>query len=521
MKLLIVDDEMPIRKGLEHGIDWAAIGIDQVFSAENGLVALDLCHKHKPELVITDIRMPGINGLELSQQILRLYSPVRIIILSGYSEFSYAQEALKIGVADYLLKPIDEEQLRTKVNLCRQEILRETTEAQLHDDYVRFHQQKKRKVLLKEGRVLLNPDLVELAGFAGLRTIDRVMVACISIDNISEDKRLPALDYLSTMFLPLESKQITQLYHDERAIFVLVPGELQSRSLSILQDWQEHINAIMSNQFFTSVSIAISEVGTLALAAVFCTQAELAIAHRLYMGKAAFIRWEEVKSIAGSAEHLRLPREKIADCVDVLRSDLMKEILAECFSTFRKMQITATEPLTMFCLELKSLILSIFKNKGLSEDLLLDSDFLKAETLRGYATVDGYEQWAFTLCEKTISAVRSLTGKICSKEIMRAIEYIQKNYKKDISLASVADHVGKSKNYFSTLFKQEVGVSFVEYVNSIRIREACRLLLATEKLSYEIATDVGFCNYKYFSTVFRKQMDCSPDRYRREARLHK
>ena len=155
MKLLIVDDEMPIRKGLEHGIDWAAIGIDQVFSAENGLVALDLCHKHKPELVITDIRMPGINGLELSQQILRLYSPVRIIILSGYSEFSYAQEALKIGVADYLLKPIDEEQLRTKVNLCRQEILRETTEAQLHDDYVRFHQQKKRKVLLKEGRVLL------------------------------------------------------------------------------------------------------------------------------------------------------------------------------------------------------------------------------------------------------------------------------------------------------------------------------------------------------------------------------
>lgn len=521
MKLLIVDDERPIRSGLEHGINWASIGIDQVFSAENGLEALDLCHKHKPELVITDIRMPGISGLELSQQILRMYSPVRIIILSGYSEFSYAQEALKLGVADYLLKPIDEEQLLAKVNLCRQAILRETTQSQLQNDYVRFHQQKKRKLLLKEGRVLGNPELMELAGFAGMRTIDRVMVACVSLDNIAEEKRMTALDYLSTALLSLEEKQIVSLYHDDRSIFVLVPGELYARSLAILRSWQENINLMLGNQFSTSVSIAISEVGTLALTGIFCTQADLAINHRLYIGGACFIRWEDVKSVAGTAEHLRLPREKLSAYVDMLRCDLIKELLAECFAMFRKMPITATEPLTMFCLELKSLIISIFKNKGLSEDILLDSELSKVDTLKSYVTVDGYEQWAFAFCEKTIGAVRALTGKICSKEIMRATEYIQKHYNEDISLAFVAEYVGKSKNYFSTLFKQEVGISFVEYINNIRIREACRLLLTTDKLSYEIATDVGFCNYKYFSSVFRKQMNCSPDRYRREGQMHK
>lgn len=521
MKLLIVDDERPIRSGLERGINWSSIGIDQVFSAENGLVALDLCHKHKPELVITDIRMPGISGLELSQQILRMYSPVRIIILSGYSEFSYAQEALKLGVADYLLKPIDEAQLQTKVNLCRQAILRETMQSQLQNDYVRFHQQKKRKLLLREGRVLRNPELTELAGYAGLRTIDRVMVACVSLDNVTEEQRMAALDYLSTALLSLEKKQIVALYHDERSIFLLVPGELYSRSLSILHSWQENINPMLGNQFSTSVSIAVSEAGTLALTGIFCTQAELAIAHRLYMGSACFIRWEEVKSVAGAAEHLRLPREKLTTYADMLRCDLMKEQLAECFSMFRKMPITAAEPLTMFCLELKSLILSLFKSKGLSEDILLDSELSGADTLKSYVTVDGYEQWACTFCEKTIGAVQALTGKICSREIMRATEYIQKHYHEDISLSYVAEYVGKSKNYFSTLFKQEIGISFVEYINNIRIQEACRLLLTTDRLNYEIAADVGFCNYKYFSSVFRKQMHCSPDQYRRECHLHK
>lgn len=521
MKLLIVDDERPIRSGLENGIDWTSVGIDQVFSAENGLAALDLCHKHKPELVITDIRMPGISGLELSQQILRMYSPVQIIILSGYSEFAYAQAALKLGVSDYLLKPIDEEQLLAKVSLCRQAILRETTQSQLQSDYIRFHQQKKRKIMLREGRVLNSADLMELAGYAGLRTIDQVMVACISIDNIVEEQRMACLDYLSTALLSLEEKKIVSLYHDDRSVFVLVPGELYVRSLAILRSWQENINLILGNQFSTSVSVAVSEVGTLSLAGILCTQADLAIAHRLYLGSASFICWEEVKSVAGMAEYLRLPREKLISYVDILRYDLIQEQLAECFSMFRKMPITSTEPLTMFCLELKSLVLSTFKSKGLSEDILLDNELSKVDTLKNYVTVDGYEQWAYAFCEKTIGTVRALTGKICSKEIMRATEFIQKNYSEDISLSHVAEYVGKSKNYFSTLFKQEIGVSFVEYINNIRIREACRLLLTTDKLSYEIATDVGFCNYKYFSAVFRKQMNCSPDRYRREGQMHK
>ena len=99
---------------------------------------------------------------------------------------------------------------------------------------------------------------------------------------------------------------------------------------------------------------------------------------------------------------------------------------------------------------------------------------------------------------------------------MRAADYIQKNFQSDISLEDAADYVQKSRNYFSSLFKREMGMSFVDYVNHLRIREACRLLDTTNELTYEVATRVGFSSYKYFSAVFKKEVGCSPSHYRKQ-----
>ena len=132
MKLLIADDEIQVRKGLAEAIDWSQCGINTVLTAANGVEALDICKIQRPEVVLTDIRMPGCDGLQLAKEIINLYALVRVIILSGYSEFKYAQQAVKIGVKDFLLKPIDIDELIQVVSECVHSVCEQRDNAIFH-----------------------------------------------------------------------------------------------------------------------------------------------------------------------------------------------------------------------------------------------------------------------------------------------------------------------------------------------------------------------------------------------------
>ena len=111
MKILIADDERHIRNGLGSNIDWKFLGIDTVFTAEDGVAAERICSEHRPEIIISDIRMPGIDGLELAERAIEGYGARKVILLSGYSEFEYAKKAISIGVVEYLLKPVNLDKL--------------------------------------------------------------------------------------------------------------------------------------------------------------------------------------------------------------------------------------------------------------------------------------------------------------------------------------------------------------------------------------------------------------------------
>src|SRR5665647_275696 len=123
MKLLIVDDDLQIRTGLKEGIDWGKLEIDEVFIAENGIEAINLYEENLPQIVITDIRMPGLDGLELSREIRKFSEATKIIIISGYSEFEYAKKALQLGVTDYLLKPVKIAELKKLVTTTKDKVI--------------------------------------------------------------------------------------------------------------------------------------------------------------------------------------------------------------------------------------------------------------------------------------------------------------------------------------------------------------------------------------------------------------
>lgn len=520
MKLLIVDDELQICYGLKDGIEWDKLGITAVFTASNGLEALDICRKKRPELIITDIRMPGISGIELGKQVLELYEPVRIIVLSGYSEFSYAQEAIKIGVSDYLLKPIDTDELCQKVALCRDSVLKEQETQKKQHAYTREQQRKEIQTYVSSPEPLSPSQTEALSAYTGVSEKSDCIIAQISIDHFHCEVRQKVLDYLSTQLSQLASSRATVLFQEADSIFVLLPAEAAATRITAVRSWQKKINAILDNQFSESISVSLSDAGPLHSTNMLCRQARAAMKHRLYLGTASFIPWQSVKDVSGNEKYVQIHRAKLEEYMMQLRFDLVEESLTELFSTLRSMKVATSAPYVMVCMEFKSLALSSMHKRGIMESDLIDSEDQK-EQIPEFATAEEYEAWAKALNQRIRNHVGLMTDRKCSKEIMRAADYIRKNYAQTLTLNGVAEYIHKSRNYFSYLFRQEMGIGFVDYVNKIRVREACRLLDTTDALSYEIASEVGFDNYKYFSSVFKKIMGCSPDKYRRRSNVHK
>lgn len=520
MKLLIVDDELQICYGLKDGIEWDKLGIAAVFTASNGLEALDICRNEKPELIITDIRMPGISGIELGKQVLELYAPVRIIVLSGYSEFSYAQEAIKIGVSDYLLKPIDTDELCQKVALCRDSVLKEQETQKRQHAYTREQQRKAIQAAVSSPEPLSQSQTEALAAYTGISEKSSCMVAQIGIDHFHCASRQKVLDYLSAQLCQLAGGCAAVLFQEANSIFVLLPAEAPAVQSAAIRSWQKKMNAILDNQFSESISVSLSDTGALCSANMLCQQARSAMQHRLYLGAASFLPWPSVKDVPGNEKYVQLHRVKLEEDMMQLRFDLVEESLTEAFSALRGMKAASSAPYVMVCMEFKSLALSAMHKRGIMEsDLIGGGD--QNEQIPEFATAEEYEAWAKALNQRIHDHVGRMTDRKCSKEIMRAADYIRKNYAQTLTLNSVAEHIHKSRNYFSYLFRQEMGIGFVDYVNKIRVREACRLLDTTDALSYEIASEVGFDNYKYFSSVFKKIMGCSPDKYRRGSNMHK
>jgi two-component system response regulator YesN len=510
MKLLIADDEIQIREGLSEGIDWAGLGITQVLTAENGLDALELCRAEKPEILITDVRMPGIDGLELSRRAAQLYAPLRVIVLSGYSEFQYVQQALQLGAVDYLLKPIDIDELEKKVSQCCADVRREADESKLRTAYTEMQRRVKRRALLGQGKPLPAQAAAELRRELGLAAGEPCFLAVVSADDTAPEQLPLISDYIASALKPLERAGVRIFLEQPRGPVLYGPGQLMTSTTDLLRQWHQTLNADLKGQFGASVSLAISGADVPERVGELYEQAEHALLCRFSRGGASFLPWPEVQKAPSFTRQLPLPREELEQDVKNLQPELADACLGEFFRQYRDCGVSAAEPLTASCMELKSLLTGVLRGKGVSDEL-------PGDRLPEFVTADGYEAWAKRLCEDVILRLRLLSGKGCSREIMRAADFIQKNFRSDISLEDAAEYVQKSRNYFSSLFKREMGMSFVDYVNHLRIREACRLFDTTNELTYEVAMRVGFSSYKYFSAVFKKEVGCSPSAYRKQS----
>lgn len=501
MKILIADDEQHIRNGLKFSLDWEQLKIDQVFTAEDGEEALEVCRREKPEIILTDIRMPGLDGLELAKRATETYGAKKVLIMSGYSEFAYAQSAIRIGAVDYLLKPIKLDELENTLGKIVDDISEERKKEELLIADILEEMIAGRAPGKEEERKILEK----------YKNMGEIFCVILRADRVyAESEKAGFRQRAAEIAAGLEQRNFYPLVRDKDELILMWRAEdYQERST-----YRGMIISAISSVCRPDIpwSAGVSMTGNFSHLSALYEQARNALKCRLYMEKEKIIFYEDVARKTHTKVYFS--REDIRWQISDLQADKIQKVISESFGKFRESQCINKTEVQEFCITFKNQLLDILKGKGIEIESLLEKNSALFEKQMDYDVLSSYESWLQDCCYLILKGVSALTGKQHSSAVRKAIAYVNENYSHDITLAAIAEDVQKSTNYFCYIFKKDTGMNFNEYLNTVRINKAKELLRTSEYMVYEISEMVGYHDYSYFAKVFKKNCGCSPSEYK-------
>lgn len=502
MKLLIVDDERSTREGLRDTVDWQEANITDVCCARNAFEALQIMRSTPADILLMDIRMPGMDGLELSTQLLQEYPDIRIILLSAYADFTYARTAMTLGINEYLVKPVDIGTLLTAViKACNEIAMQRLSSAgggTPRDSIDRW--------LLRQGDIP--------AAFSPVSEVRCVLLL------------LEGGESMPTPFLTAHLRsELEHVFLNALGVYGIVcafvpdtvnqlgfimqePPEAQRKAcFQTLSGALKACEALPAMQEMT-LSCSIGNSRPLSQAHCALKEAQDAIAMRFFLGRHVIIRREQI-----SAYSYESPRHP--ECI---QQPLNKAILARdaqaCLELirplFRQYQFASVQEIPIVKEYCQLLLLQLFRHL---ESKHINRLFCMQEGTQ----LDTLDMWCAHIetCYHAFLDLLSQRGPSQSRHLVGAVkDYVSAHYLEPISLTTAGDALGRNPNYLGHLFLREEGISFPEYVSLCRVEQAKKLLGNTSLASYEIAQRSGFTNYRYFTQVFKKLTNLSPTQWR-------
>jgi len=511
--VLIVEDEMLVRVGLRNMINWDNMNMTIIGEAQNGKQGLELYRQKKPDIILTDIKMPVMDGLELIREIREEDADTKIVVLSSYEDYDLVREAFKLGISDYILKlkmmPEEMENLMRKVQmeLLEQQIpgnreVEEQEAAEQKDkrkvrEYVscrsfacetfrvyaeRLHLTEQRMFICKA-----KCSQMELSQLSDKYHNERVMQA---IQNLIENLLSP---YNGLIWL-----------EDDKTFLILLSEQTKGR-LEILARMQTAVQSCMNRKLVfgvSSLSDSFEELCRLYAEATKSLEIAFLLESETIIYDASGIH-QDYECILNAFEERMLEIEELSDGY---QPKVRKEIL--CLKKEKILDIISIREVVIRWVHWASYEEGIHKKEWIQ--LATDT----VEKIRMAVSLEEmlrlFEEYLTAKCQDKKET------KTLNRELAKAISYIKGHYREsDISLAKVAGEVSVHKDYLSRLFKKELGIGFSDYVNSLRIKKARELLKNTHMRSYEITQAVGFQDESYFSRVFKKVVGVSPNEYKR------
>lgn len=534
-KLMVVDDEEIIRKGLINSIDWNQYGYSIAAEAENGRKALELVHTVKPDIIITDIYMPVMDGIEFALEVRRLFQEIIIIFLSGYNEFIYAQKAIEAGIFRYLTKPVLEEELLLTLKEAG---------ADLEHKELEKNQIVKLKALIRDSLPLLKErfflNLVKGAfnekeiqnklEYFGIHIeAEQFFCMILSMDEyfaLNEKENEADLNLLKFAIQNITEEILAEMKdpvfcfeekQNEIGVLFCSKGGGEINLLSALHSELQKIQEAVRRYLKTTVSIGIGRCcGRLAEISRSYREAEASLGYRTAFGKNSIIYFGDI----GQPEKAGIPSstfEKINELVKAVKGgDMMAafDTVTEVFETLRRENSLKKSHIHLLVIEIINKFIRILLEFGADISEVYGDDFTPF-TLLNYDTQEDITSRLKELTGRMVEFVNAKHKVVNRSFVEKAKEFINGNYMLEgLNLSIIADHVHVSPGYFSQLFKQVVGESCVEYITRIRLNEAKKRLKETNLKTYEIAFQVGYSDSQYFSTCFKKHVGVSPTDYR-------
>lgn len=534
--ILIVDDEQLIRQGLRARIEYLGIDVDEIFEAENGLMALRLQEEHPIDVVITDIRMPDMDGLELIQEMQKKNNQIKFVVLSGYAEFSYAETAIRLGVKAYLLKPVSNDDLKAAFDKAYKEmeqtasVRQEVQMKKRMDREKQVYQQEKALNALfssQEAGAVTREQLCKLCGYdekmwaGGAESVLYLAILHINKESF-EHQRFRPVDHELVRFMirnifeeiqaPCEKLLVNSL-SDTRQMYGIFIGDDKKKLRMEVERIYLRMRSVLEKKMGIYLTIGVSRCRS-QLEGKETSEARQALKQRIIYGKANIYFYEDIR-ILGEQEFPVSQLHLLEQYIEHNEIFKVKNLVQEIFSE-ELVKKYGSAYLRIMWIRILNLLLHHYERRGRNAAEI-------EKMLQNYNLLDriqSLQEIRQKIIEMVMECVstESVADANARSKIQMAIGYIQEHFAENLTINVLAEHYGMSPNYFSSMFKKEMSRSAVNYITELRINQARELLYHSELSVVDISKKVGYEDSQYFFRVFKKYLGMAPLQYREESR---
>lgn len=522
--LLIVDDENIIRRGLRVIIEDLGFSFREVVEAENGVRALEVYEKHKPDIIIVDIQMPHMDGIEFLKRIREMGADSRVIIFSGYSEFEYAREAIRFKVTEYLLKPIKRQDLETALKRALEDLNQDRgTVEQPPWSLSETDGDKIKEMLLSAGgsneafQMFLTERRIEM-----LYPLFIVIHTQFTNQQPSSDAAqgsIPLINMLGSM-LVAQFPQVLSVPHMKNSVISII----NIKKGDGLKELRASLTEI--NDYFLGKGLRLNwgVSGICNIPVHLYTmyrQAKAAFMEKLVSGEGGIYFADELPM---TGHTLQFKETDITHMISMLRLMDIGKLEVIINQRCNEASVKGIVSVKEYQDKLVSLLIQLGSVMNGSENagaFMANNIYQFVEELEACTSIlEANKHFISALVSICTCHDKEGTKSGDNKSIALVKQFIQKNFHKVINLEMLANQVSMNPSYFSVLFKKEEGISLTDYIVNVRINKAMEYLRDPQFKVYEVATRTGFNDEKYFSKVFKKKVGISPKEYKEKSIFH-